>query len=85
MGALGFLSNQENGINGNYGIMDQILALQWVQQNIKSFGGDNNKVIIITLFLYLKIYIIQIYLIYFYIFDYFKFFYIYFNILIINN
>lgn len=52
MGALGFLSNQENGINGNYGIMDQILALQWVQQNIKSFGGDNNKVIIIIFFLY---------------------------------
>ncbi|XP_053576293.1 para-nitrobenzyl esterase isoform X2 [Bombina bombina] len=32
--------------SGNYGFMDQVAALQWVKQNIKSFGGDPDKVTI---------------------------------------
>lgn len=43
LGALGFLYNG-HGIQGNYGFMDQVLALQWVQRNIRHFGGDPNQV-----------------------------------------
>jgi para-nitrobenzyl esterase len=34
------------GHSGNYGILDQIFALQWVQRNIRNFGGDPAKVTI---------------------------------------
>ena len=52
LGPLGFLvhpgldAENEKGISGNYGILDQILALKWVQQNISFFGGDPDKVMI---------------------------------------
>ena len=50
-GALGFmahadLAKEAGGHSGNYGILDQIFALQWVQRNIKNFGGDPTKVTI---------------------------------------
>ena len=50
-GALGFmahadLAKESDGHSGNYGLLDQIYALQWVQRNIKNFGGDPSKVTI---------------------------------------
>ena len=50
-GALGFmahadLAKESDGHSGNYGILDQIFALQWVQRNIRNFGGDPSKVTI---------------------------------------
>ncbi len=51
IGALGFLAGLKDKstgeeINGNYGFLDQILALKWVQENISAFGGDPSKVTI---------------------------------------
>ncbi|RYP93075.1 hypothetical protein DL770_000821 [Monosporascus sp. CRB-9-2] len=40
LGPLGFLALSDLGLTGNYGIMDQKLGLEWVQENIRSFGGD---------------------------------------------
>lgn len=46
--ALSAESKRETGreMSGNYGLMDQLLALQWVHDNIVAFGGDASKVTI---------------------------------------
>ncbi|PWN36441.1 alpha/beta-hydrolase [Meira miltonrushii] len=43
---LGFLNVPGTNITGNYGIADQILALKWVRNNIKAFGGDPDRITI---------------------------------------
>lgn len=45
LGALGFLSDRD--LPGNYGLLDMIAALQWVQRNIAVFGGDPRSVTIL--------------------------------------
>ncbi|XP_063924119.1 juvenile hormone esterase-like [Zophobas morio] len=46
VGPFGFISTQDEVIPGNNGLKDQLLALQWINNNIALFGGDPNKVTI---------------------------------------
>ncbi|KAI6210836.1 Hydrolase [Aphelenchoides besseyi] len=47
LGPFGFMSiNHGDRLEGNFGIYDQKLALEWVQRNIKQFNGDPTKVTI---------------------------------------
>ncbi|KAK2193495.1 hypothetical protein NP493_12g08010 [Ridgeia piscesae] len=52
LNAFGFMAldvlswSNTKGSSGNYGLMDQMAALQWVQRNIQQFGGNPDKVTI---------------------------------------
>lgn len=50
LGVMGFLAHpglsaeSEKHVSGNYGLLDMIAGLKWVQKNISAFGGDTNRV-----------------------------------------
>ncbi|XP_033228992.1 esterase FE4-like [Belonocnema kinseyi] len=44
LGVLGFLSTGDLEAPGNFGLKDQVLALKWVQKNIRAFGGNPKRV-----------------------------------------
>jgi para-nitrobenzyl esterase len=52
LGVFGFLAHPEltaessHDASGNYGLMDQVAALEWVRRNIQRFGGDPRRIIV---------------------------------------
>ncbi|XP_033230515.1 esterase FE4-like [Belonocnema kinseyi] len=47
LGALGFISTGDSNAPGNAGMKDQVMALQWIKENIQNFGGCPNRVTLV--------------------------------------
>jgi len=52
LGVFGYFAHEdlakenEHGTTGNYGLLDQIFALKWINENAKNIGGDKTKITI---------------------------------------
>ncbi|NWR64616.1 SASB hydrolase, partial [Bucorvus abyssinicus] len=44
LGLLGFFNTGDEHARGNWGFLDQVAALRWIQENIEQFGGDPGSV-----------------------------------------
>lgn len=44
LGVLGFLSLEDDDYPGNSGLKDIVMALEWIRDNIKKFGGDKDRI-----------------------------------------
>ncbi|CAM9816579.1 unnamed protein product [Lampetra planeri] len=47
LGVLGFFSTGDSLARGNYGLLDQVMALRWVRENVGHFGGDQGRVTLV--------------------------------------
>lgn len=47
LNVFGFFTTMDDAATGNYGLWDQQLAIQWVHDNIESFGGDPKSITIV--------------------------------------
>ncbi|XP_069678469.1 carboxylic ester hydrolase-like isoform X2 [Periplaneta americana] len=47
VGSFGFLTTEDDESPGNYGMKDQVAVLRWVRDNIKTFGGNPDRVTIL--------------------------------------
>ena len=44
---IGFMASEDGSLSGNYGLLDEIEALRWVQRYFSNFGGDPDNVTIL--------------------------------------
>lgn len=44
LGVLGFIATADNSSAGNYGLADQLAAIQWVREHIENFNGDSQSI-----------------------------------------
>ncbi|XP_055912378.1 esterase-5B-like [Eupeodes corollae] len=47
LGPLGFLSTGDDVISGNFGLKDQLLALEWIKGNVAAFNGNPEKITVL--------------------------------------
>ncbi|XP_015520316.1 venom carboxylesterase-6 [Neodiprion lecontei] len=47
LGVFGFLSTEDATVSGNMGLKDQVIALQWVKDNIEYFGGNPESITLV--------------------------------------